>query len=105
MYYKGFIEKAGNGTEDIVLKCEAYGLPTPLFQQDKDFKVVIYRPDSELCNQVTSLAPSQVPSQGPSQELLEEILNLCREPEKLVAICRAIGFPIEQSLERIILFL
>jgi hypothetical protein len=50
MYYKGFIDKAGTGTEDIVSKCKAHGLPTPLFQQDEDFKVVIYRPDSELCN-------------------------------------------------------
>ena len=108
MYYKGFIEKAGTGTEDIVSKCKAYGLPTPLFQQDEDFKVVIYRPDSELYNQETPLepseapseapsqapseGPSQGPSEGPSQGLLEEILNLCREPEKLVVICGAIGF-------------
>jgi predicted HTH transcriptional regulator len=96
MYYKGFIEKAGTGTEDIVSKCKAYGLPTPLFQQDEDFKVVIYRPDSELYNQETPLepseAPSEAPSQGLSQGLLEEILNLCREPEKLVVICGAIGF-------------
>ena len=45
MYYKGYIEKAGTGTEDIVEKCLSYGLQKPNFQQDEDFRVVIYRPE------------------------------------------------------------
>ena len=96
MYYKGYIEKAGTGTEDIVSKCQAYGLPTPLFQQDEDFRVVLYRPETENREQVTPQGASEGPSQGPSQALsqgpVEKILNLCRKPEKLAVMCEAMGF-------------
>ena len=84
MYYKGYIEKAGTGTEDIVEKCLAYGLPKPQYQQDEDFRVVIYRPEEK--------APSQGPSQGPSQEQIKKILILCRNPEKITVLCEQMGF-------------
>jgi predicted HTH transcriptional regulator len=43
MYWSGYIEKVGTGTEDIINQCEKYGLKTPEFQQDEDFKVIIWR--------------------------------------------------------------
>ena len=44
MYWNGYIEKVGTGTEDIIRKCSEYGLNTPDFQQDEnDFKVIIWR--------------------------------------------------------------
>lgn len=43
MYLKGYIEKAGTGTEDIISKCLDYGLDKPEFRQDSDFKVIIWR--------------------------------------------------------------
>ena len=43
MYLYKYIEKAGTGTEDIVGKCEAYGLHRPEFAQETDFRVVIWR--------------------------------------------------------------
>lgn len=43
MFLKGYIEKAGTGTEDIISKCENYGLERPVFRQDSDFKVTIWR--------------------------------------------------------------
>lgn len=96
MYYKGYIEKAGTGTGDIVEKCLAYGLPQPTYQQDEDFRVVIYRPEitgGDTDNtQGSSEGPSQGPSQGPSAGPVEKILSLCREPEKLAVICEAMGF-------------
>ena len=73
MYYKGYIEKAGTGTEDIVSKCQAYGLPTPLFQQDEDFRVVIYRPEIEIREQVTAQGASEGPSQALSQALSDAL--------------------------------
>ena len=35
------------GTEDIINKCREYGLKTPEFYQEEDFKVVIWRADNE----------------------------------------------------------
>ena len=43
MFLKGYIEKAGTGTEDIITKCVNYGLGRPVFRQDSDFKVTIWR--------------------------------------------------------------
>ena len=38
MYWKGYIEKIGTGTEDIIEKCRDYGLKTPEFYQEEDFR-------------------------------------------------------------------
>ena len=43
MYWNGYIEKIGSGTEDIIRKCIEYGLKKPEFYQEEDFKVVIWR--------------------------------------------------------------
>lgn len=45
MYWNGYIEKVGTGTEDIVNKCLGYGLRRPEFFQEEDFRVVIWRMD------------------------------------------------------------
>ena len=45
MYWNGYIEKVGTGTEDIINKCREYGLKTPEFYQEEDFRVVIWRAD------------------------------------------------------------
>lgn len=47
MYWKGYIEKVGTGTEDIIEKCRDYGLKTPEFYQEEDFRVVIWRATEE----------------------------------------------------------
>jgi predicted HTH transcriptional regulator len=43
MYWNRYIEKVGTGTEDIINKCREYGLRTPEFYQEEDFRVVIWR--------------------------------------------------------------
>lgn len=47
MYWNGYIEKVGTGTEDIINKCRDYGLKTPEFYQEEDFRVVIWRANEE----------------------------------------------------------
>jgi predicted HTH transcriptional regulator len=47
MYWNGYIEKVGTGTEDIINKCREYGLKTPEFYQEEDFRVVIWRARGE----------------------------------------------------------
>ena len=44
MYLKGYVEKAGTGTEDMADLCRRWGLPPPEFVLDDDFKVVLRRP-------------------------------------------------------------
>lgn len=47
MYWNGYIEKLGTGTEDIIRKCKEYGLRVPEFHQDEDFRVIIWREQQE----------------------------------------------------------
>lgn len=47
MYWNGYIEKVGTGTENIINKCREYGLKTPEFYQEEDFRVVIWRAYNE----------------------------------------------------------
>ena len=48
MYWNGYIEKVGTGTEDIINKCREYELRTPEFYQEEDFRVVIWRLEDSL---------------------------------------------------------
>lgn len=43
IYWNGYIEKVGTGIEDIINKCREYGLKSPEFYQEEDFRVVIWR--------------------------------------------------------------
>ncbi len=46
MYFMGYIEKVGTGTEDIVQKCVAHGLKKPeYYYKGDDFRVIIWRPE------------------------------------------------------------
>ena len=45
MYLKGYIEKAGTGTEDMISKCADWGIPAPEWiEDDDDFHVILRRP-------------------------------------------------------------
>lgn len=68
----GFIEKAGTGTGEIVKLCLQHGLKKPLFEQDGDFKVIIWRP-------VPQDAPQDVP-----QDVLQDVLE-----DAIIAAIRA----------------
>ena len=49
MYLKGYIEKSGTGTGDMIAKCASWGVPAPEWYADDpdDFRVVLKRPVSE----------------------------------------------------------
>ena len=49
MYLKGYIEKSGTGTEDMIAKCKEWGVPAPEWTEDDadDFRVVLKRPMAE----------------------------------------------------------
>ncbi|MDR1202849.1 MAG: transcriptional regulator, partial [Tannerellaceae bacterium] len=47
IYLAGYIERMGTGTRDIVNKCRAIGLKDPEFIQEEDFKVILWRKESE----------------------------------------------------------
>ncbi|MBI2258194.1 MAG: hypothetical protein HYU67_04765 [Flavobacteriia bacterium] len=47
MYLKGYIERMGTGTADIVRIAHENNLQEPEFEQQEDFKTIIFRPSSD----------------------------------------------------------
>ena len=43
VYLAGYIERIGTGTTDVIEECLGAGLESPIFEQDGDFKVTIWR--------------------------------------------------------------
>jgi len=47
MYLKGYIERLGTRTADIMRISKENNLPAPNCEQNDDFKTIIYRPSSD----------------------------------------------------------
>ncbi|MDE7101554.1 MAG: DUF4062 domain-containing protein, partial [Bacteroidales bacterium] len=74
MYWKGYIEKVGTGTEDIIEKCRNYGLKAPEFYQEEDFRVVIWRrKDAQSAPEVIQSDPEAIQSDPEVIKLIELI--------------------------------
>jgi helix-turn-helix DNA-binding domain protein len=75
MYWNGYIEKVGTGTEDIINKCREYGLKTPEFYQEEDFRVVIWRVNEEGDPMRSNDDPKAFQSVPMNEERLLEIIR------------------------------
>ena len=76
MYLKGYIERMGTGTSDMVRIARENHLQEPVFEQNEDFKTIVYRPSTD---QVPTNYPSsthQVPTKYPPSTV--EIRNLLK---------------------------
>ncbi len=47
MYLKGYIERMGTGTADMVRIAKENNLQEPVFEQSEDFKTIIFRPSTD----------------------------------------------------------
>ena len=72
LFWTGYVDKVGTGTEDIVKLCKDKGLKSPEYHQEEDFRVVIWR---KMGNE-TGNVPSSVPSNVPSRDQVSTKLNL-----------------------------
>ncbi len=80
MYWNGYIEKVGTGTEDIIKKCRDYELKAPEFYQEEDFRVVIWRTkdySDDLDSIQSGPERSRMFQDVPDKEV--ELLNLIKE--------------------------
>jgi ATP-dependent DNA helicase RecG len=65
MYLKGYIERLGTGTADIIRIARENNLPEPIFEQHEEFKTTLYRPSTD-----------QVPTKHrPSTDQASEVIN------------------------------
>ena len=75
MYWNGNIEKLGTGTEDIITKCREYGLRTPEFHQDEDFRVIIWREQHENDPRRSEVVPKE---QDELLQIIKEVPSISR---------------------------
>lgn len=79
VYMSGYVEQLGTGTLDMINLCAEQGLPAPVFEEDYEFRSVIYRCGNRLTNtqgsadnddvagQVTGQAAGQAAGQATGQ--------------------------------------
>lgn len=78
MYLRGAIERMGTGTLDMAKRCKEMGLPLPVFIQEEDFRVILYR-TIQTTTQTTIQTTTQTTTQTTAQTTLEsKILNLIK---------------------------
>lgn len=77
MYLKGYIERLGTGTADIMRIAKENNLPEPNFEQEEDFKTILYRPSTD-----------QVPTKYPSStdQVTEEFRTTSIEVKNLIKV-------------------
>lgn len=76
MYLKGYIERLGTGTADIVRIAKENKLREPIFEQMEDFKTVIFRPSTVEAPQVYPPSTPEPPLYLPSSST--EVRNLVK---------------------------
>ena len=67
MFLMGYVERAGTGTEDIIDKCKDWGLSAPVWEDDGDFKVVLYRQNvraNDTVNDMVNVTANEGVSEG-----------------------------------------
>ena len=66
LFWTGYVDKVGTGTEDIVNLCKEKGLKEPEYHQEEDFRVVIWRRIGNVTGNVTGNVPSNSTSNSAS---------------------------------------
>lgn len=89
LFWIGYVDKVGTGTEDIVNLCKAEGLKTPEYhQEEEDFRVVIWRSDpggnSVKSQQVDSTAFTK---QSLSRDQVGTMLGLSWDQAEKLLLC------------------
>jgi predicted HTH transcriptional regulator len=62
MYFKGYIERLGTGTADMVRIAKEKGLDEPDFQQDEEFRTIVYRTSTHQAPTKHPPSTHQVPT-------------------------------------------
>lgn len=82
MYLAGYVERAGTGTEDIINKCKEWGLLAPVWEDDGDFKVIIYR--ENLFRSIKSSIKDDGENDGENDGEKSDIIKELSNKEKIV---------------------
>ena len=76
MYLKGYIERLGTGTADIIRIARENNLPEPIFEQHEEFKTTLYRPS--IVQAPSKYQPSTNQASEAIHEIRVEIKNIVK---------------------------
>jgi ATP-dependent DNA helicase RecG len=76
MYLKGYIERLGTGTADMMRLAQLNNLREPIFEQNEDFTITIYRPSAYHVPTKHPPSTHQVPTKYPPSSV--EVCNLLK---------------------------
>lgn len=91
MFFRGYIEKVGSGTRDMIDRCREWGIEPPRWEDDEgDFAVVIRRPTAiETTLHPTLQTTLHSGLRGKEKEIIDLMLT---EPEiRICEIARIVG--------------
>ena len=78
LFWTGYVDKVGTGTEDIVNLCKEKGLKAPEYHQEEDFRVVIWRNNGRKVNQSDSESKEKS-----KEKTLDKVHRLISENHKI----------------------
>jgi predicted HTH transcriptional regulator len=79
LFWTGYVDKVGTGTEDIVNLCKEKGLKTPEYHQEEDFRVVIWRNDPEVIQNDPEVIQTDPEVIQTNLELVQAVFDLINE--------------------------
>jgi len=82
MYLAGYIERIGTGTSDMEKWSKENGLPAPIFKQEDDFRVVLYKMLNSQGKERKNIflqmfGFDKVPQRANASQIKEWILAIC----------------------------
>lgn len=93
LFWAGYVDKVGTGTEDIVNLCKAKGLKEPEYHQEEDFRVVIWRRGNQVFQSDPEVIQSDPGAIQIDQKLVQAVYDLINENHAISrsAISKALG--------------
>ena len=80
LFWTGYVDKVGTGTEDIVNLCKDKGLKVPEYHQEEDFRVVMWRKGGpEVIQSDPEVIQSDPELDQGNLELVQAVYELIKE--------------------------
>ena len=93
LFWTGYVDKVGTGTEDIVNLCKDKGLKSPEYHQEEDFRVVIWRRGGQAIQNDPEVIQSGPETIQMDSEFVDAVYELINENHSIsrAALAKALG--------------
>ena len=93
LFWTGYVDKVGTGTEDIVNLCKDKGLKMPEYHQEEDFRVVIWRRGGQAVQSDPEVIQSDPEMIQIDTDFVDAVYKLIKENHSIsrAALAKALG--------------